>query len=75
MGTVAEMQPLHKQLGDDSVCGMLTRDGAHDLQLVVEVEEEEEVEHPQNKDNAPRDDQSIGDASQWSGTFRRWTGR
>ena len=79
VGTIAEMQPLHKQIGsNNSVSGMLTRDGAHDLQLVVEVEEEEEtVEDCKNNTcNSSRGgDQSIGDASQWSGTFRRWTGR
>ena len=54
---------------------MLTRDGAHDLQLVVEVEEEEEVENCHRDNHVSRDDQSIGDASQWSGTFQRWAGR
>jgi len=72
----AEVQPLHKQVGDDtdSASGMLTRDGAHDLQLVMEVEQEDEVESGQNN-RASRDDQSVGDAFQWSGIFLRWTGR
>ena len=45
----------------------------NEKKLVVEVEEAEEVENCQRIDQ-PRDDQSIDNASRWSGTFRRWTG-
>ena len=75
IGTVAEMRPLHKQLGEDNGLNemLAIQDGAHDLQLVVEVEEEEVEDGDGHHNNIMRrDDQSVGDASLWSG---RWTGR
>ena len=48
-------------------------DGAHDLHLVVEVEEEEVEDGDGHHNNMRGDAQSIGTtASLWSG---RWTGR
>lgn len=69
IGAVAEMRFTSSSVKIMNVLNemLAIQDGAHDLQLVVEVEEEVEDGDGHHNNIMRRDDQSVDDASLWSG--------